>query len=69
MGFASGVKAVFNAANHQLAACRYNFVHSPSPRPSPAGSGSLAKRVPLGSFSLREKVAEGLMRVKCPMGF
>ncbi|MBL4641696.1 MAG: hypothetical protein JKX86_07725 [Verrucomicrobiales bacterium] len=31
--------------------------------PSPAGRGSLAKRAALGAFSLREKVAEGRMRV------
>ena len=28
------------------------------------GRGSLAKRAPFDSFSLREKVAEGRMRVK-----
>ena len=32
--------------------------------PSPAGKRRLAKRVPLDSFSLREKVAAGRMRVK-----
>ncbi len=37
------------------------IVRSPSPHPSPAGRGSLAKRVPLNSFSLREKVAAGRM--------
>ena len=38
-------------------------LRSPSPPPSPAGRGRVAKRVPLDSFSLREKVAGGRMRV------
>ncbi len=37
--------------------------------PSPAGRGSLAKRVPFDSFSLREKVAGGRMRVRGQMVF
>ncbi len=37
------------------------IVRSPSPHPSPSGRGSLAKRVPLNSFSLRENVAAGRM--------
>ena len=41
-----------------------NGTRSPSPRPSPAGRGNIAKCVPLDTFSLREKVAAGRMRVK-----
>lgn len=37
------------------------IVRSPSPHPSPSGRGSLAKRVPLNSFSFRENVAAGRM--------
>ena len=37
--------------------------------PSPAGKRRLAKRVPLDSFSLREKVAGGRMRVRGQMVF
>ena len=40
---------------------------SPSPQPSPAGRESPAKPVSFGSFSLREKVAEGRMRVNLRM--
>ena len=45
------------------------IVRSPSPHPSPAGRGSLAKRVPFDSFSLREKVATGRMRMNRRMIF
>ena len=45
------------------------IVRSPSPHPSPAGRGSLAKRVTFDSFSLRDKVAAGRMRVNRRMVF